>query len=266
MDAILGIDIGTSYSKAMALSHEGAVLTAVLERTGALGEDPGGRMRSTVLGTLGSGARIAYTVTTGRGRAATGFANRVVNEVICHAMGVRRKVPDAAVIADLGAVDIRLAFLAPEGVVEDFVFDGGFMIVVRRLLTLVARAMDRELDELGAAARAAEPFRLPEAPTPELEHEVVTRLERGTPPEHLAAALYGVIARRTAHLIAWRGPAPPSAKMVVTGGFSRNRGILDSLGDLLDLQVVPAPDAPFTAAFGAACIGQVEHGGPKGRC
>lgn len=53
-------------------------------------------------------------------RNAIAFADTTIADITCHATGVRRLVPDAATVIEIGGQDSKLVRIAPDGTVRDF--------------------------------------------------------------------------------------------------------------------------------------------------
>ncbi len=63
---------------------------------------------------------VAAIVATGYGRNAVSIADTTITEITSHAVGVRRLVPEAMTVIDIGGQDSKLMRLDGNGKVRDF--------------------------------------------------------------------------------------------------------------------------------------------------
>jgi len=194
---------------------------------------------------------VARIVATGYTRGAITFADTTVTEITCHAAGVRRGVPDAATIVEIGGQDSKLLRLSADGTVRDFAMNDRCAAGTGRFLEVVASRLGVGLDALGEMARAAD------APAPIssmcvvfAETEIIGLLAGGESPANIVAGVQASIASRVAAMLG-READPP---VLFTGGVALVPGMRDALASALDAGVAVAPDPQMTGALGAALV------------
>ncbi len=194
---------------------------------------------------------VRRVVATGYGRNIIGFADTTVTEITCHACGVRRRVPNAHTVIDIGGQDSKLIRLNERGLVRDFAMNDRCAAGTGRFLEVVAARLGIKLEELGdVASKSHEPAAISSMCVVFAETEIVGLLAAGTPPEDIVAGVQGSIARRVA---AMAGRAV-EAQVVFTGGVALVHGMDRALEAALNHPVTTAPDPQMTGALGAAIL------------
>ena len=83
-------------------------------------------------------SQLGAVVATGYGRKLIRAADATITEITCQAWGVRRQMPDARTIIDIGGQDSKLLRLHADGAVDDFVMNDRCAAGTGRFLELVA--------------------------------------------------------------------------------------------------------------------------------
>jgi len=96
---------------------------------------------------------VSRIVATGYGRNIVSFADTTITEITCHARGVRKLIPDAITIIDIGGQDSKLIQLSVEGTVQDFVTNDRCAAGTGSFLEVVASRLGVQLEALGDMAR-----------------------------------------------------------------------------------------------------------------
>ena len=194
---------------------------------------------------------LARIVATGYGRQIVSAADTTVTEITCHALGVRRHVPDAATIVEIGGQDAKLLRLNRDGTVRDFAMNDRCAAGTGRFLEMLAARLRVPLEALGDLARRAE------APAPVTsvcvvfaETEIIGLVASGMRPEAIVAGVEAAVASRVAAMLG-REALPP---VLFTGGVARVSGMADALASALGVPVTVSPEPQFTGALGAALL------------
>ena len=196
-------------------------------------------------------SRIGRTVATGYTRGAITLADTTVTEITCHAVGVRRGVPDAATVVEIGGQDSKLLRLNPDGGVRDFAMNDRCAAGTGRFLEVVAHRLGADLADLGDLARAAtSPAPISSMCVVFAETEIIGLLASGAKPEDIVAGVEASIASRVVAMIGRDAPAP----VILTGGVALVPGMADALAAALKTPVRLAPDPQLTGALGAALL------------
>ena len=238
----LGIDIGSSSSKAAILDPQGRLLAAeVVQRgTGTRGPE---EVLARVLARAGlDRADLRRTVVTGYGRMTFQGADEQRTEIACHAKGVWHLSPAVRTIVDVGGQDTKAIRLAPDGRVEDFVMN-------EKCAAGPGKFLEVDLSDL--ARRGTDPVRISDLCTVFAESEVISHLAAGTTRADVAAGAIASIAGRIAGMAARVQAVPP---VVMTGGGARSAALAEALGRALDQPVTGLGDPQIAGALGAAVI------------
>ena len=194
---------------------------------------------------------ISGTVATGYARNTVSVADRTITEITCHACGVRRVVPDAMTVIEIGGQDSKLLRLTSEGVVRDFAMNDRCAAGTGRFLEMVAERFDVSPAELGEMARQSrEPAAISSMCVVFAETEIIGLLAAGTSRENIVAGVQAAVSARISAM-AGRNITPP---VVFTGGVALIPGMGAALEKVLGHHVAIAPDPQMTGALGAAIL------------
>jgi predicted CoA-substrate-specific enzyme activase len=194
---------------------------------------------------------VSRVVATGYGRQIVPFAGSTVTEITCQAKGVRRLVPGAMTVIDVGGQDTKLIRLDPDGIVRDFAMNDRCAAGTGRFLEVVAEKLAVPLDELAAmAARSRMPSAINSTCVVFAESEIIGLLAAGASASDVAAGVQASLASRVAKMVG-RGIDAP---VVFTGGVALLPGMHLVLEAALGQAVTVAPDPQMTCALGAALL------------
>jgi len=194
---------------------------------------------------------VKRIIATGYTRNRIHLADTTVTEITCHAIGVRRQVPDAMTIIEIGGQDSKLLRLEPNGAVRDFAMNDRCAAGTGRFLEVVAARLDTPLHTLGKlAARSQRPASISSTCVVFAESEIIGLLSSGTPREDIVAGVQAAIAQRMAAM-AGRELGEP---IVFTGGVALVPGMPEAMENVLGRKVKVAPEPQMTGALGAAVL------------
>jgi predicted CoA-substrate-specific enzyme activase len=143
--------------------------------------------------------------------------------------------------------------LGDHGRVLDFEMNDKCAAGTGRFLEVMARALGVELDELAAAALAADSaVTVSSMCTVFAESEVVGLIHRGESRPRIARGLHEAIARRTLSTLRRVTAAPP---LLFAGGGACNPALVALIAAGLDGEVLTAPEPQTVGALGAALHG-----------
>lgn len=246
----LGVDIGSSSSKAVLLDKDGKVCGREVINLGT-----GSRSIDLVLETLLKKAAVSkgsilYTIVTGYGRMGYDKADAQITEIGCHAKGAAWLYPDTQSIIDIGGQDAKAIRIGAGGRVENFVMNEKCAAGTGRFFEVMARVLNCPLDELSElAAKADSGVSISSVCTVFAESEVISQLAGGAPIENVAWGAHQAVAKRVAGLC---GRLDMKPRVVMTGGVALNASMVRAMEEELGLSVT-VPDSPQTiGALGAA--------------
>ena len=248
-----GIDVGSRTLKVVLWdSAEQKILASAVTDQGVDQDSLASELLDRLLvGNAISRDAVRSIVATGYGRKLIRAADRTITEITCQCWGVRRQVPEARTIVDIGGQDSKLVRLRSDGSVADFVMNDRCAAGTGRFLEVVAMRLDTAIDALGRlSANSQQPAQISSMCVVFAETEIIGLLASGTAPEDIVAGVQASIAKRVAGM-AGRSVQQP---ILFTGGVALVPGMAGALESALGEPVSVAPQPQITAALGAAIL------------
>jgi len=244
----IGIDVGSTTWKAVAIDANQAIVASVLEPTHPLIEEQTRRC----LSLLRERAGVTTTVPIG----ATGYgrkrvkADRVVTEITCHAAGAFARMGRPGMLIDIGGQDSKVIRIGERGAVLDFSMNDKCAAGTGRFLEVILARLQVPLDEVGGlVAGAARSVAVSSTCTVFAESEVVSLVAQGEP---LAGIVKGLLAALASRVTALAGRPGKEAPIFLSGGVARNGAMVQALADSLGQRPQVVPDPQLVGALGAA--------------
>ncbi|MDD5938258.1 MAG: acyl-CoA dehydratase activase [Clostridiales bacterium] len=248
----LGIDIGSSSSKAVILEDGQRTVAEAAVQVGTGTSGPSRVLEEVFAGTGLTRADMAFTVATGYGRFSIEGADKQISEITCHAKGIHHLIPDARTIIDIGGQDAKAIQLDSRGNISKFVMNDKCAAGTGRFLDVMSRVLEIPLDKMGEAHfRATEVAPVSSTCTVFAESEVISQLSKGLPRENIVAGVHQSVASKACAL-AYRVGVEPA--VVMCGGVAQNPGVVDAMEKELGQSIIVAPHPQLTGALGAALL------------
>ncbi|MBN7774110.1 acyl-CoA dehydratase activase [Clostridium aminobutyricum] len=253
----LGIDIGSSSSKAAILNEHGELLSQKVVNLGTGTKGIEMVLTQVFEETHLQMQDIHYSVVTGYGRMTYAKADLQITEITCHAKGVFYLYPNARSIIDIGGQDAKAIKLSPDGKVENFQMNEKCAAGTGRFFEVMARVLNCKIDELAElAAQSEESVPISSVCTVFAESEVISQLASGATPQAVAKGAHQSVAKRVAGLCNRVGLAPD---VIMTGGVALNYSLVKSLEEEIGLPII-IPESPQTmGALGAAVFAREKY-------
>ena len=195
--------------------------------------------------------QLGMVVATGYGRKLISVADTAITEITCQAWGVRRSMPDARTIIDIGGQDSKFLRLHANGMVGDFVMNDRCAAGTGRFLELLATRLGVRLARLGElAGRSRNAAVISSMCVVFAETEIIGLLASGVLPEDIVAGVQASLATRGAAMTGSNVVAP----IVLTGGVAMVPGMEAALIAALGQPLSVAPQPQLTCALGAATL------------
>ena len=258
----LGVDIGSSSSKAVILNGEKHVVAAQVVNLGT-----GTKGVQQVLDLAFTEAAIKreeifFTVVTGYGRMNYKDADKQITEISCHAKGVRFLSPNVRTIIDIGGQDTKVIRLDTDGGIENFVMNDKCAAGTGRFLEVMARVLDCKIWELpDLALQGRNPVQISNMCTVFAESEVISHLSSNAKLEDVAAGAILSIATRVSGMAKRVGVVP---QVMMTGGGALNKALVMALSNELEQQIIITRKAQVMGALGAAVFAFDEYAKQNG--
>jgi bzd-type benzoyl-CoA reductase Q subunit len=258
-----GVDVGSVGSKA-AIMLDGEVYSWGVMRTGS--NSPDSAKKALDWAMEGTGLRLddlKYIVGTGYGRVNVPMANKAITEIACHAKGANYIWgPSVRTVLDVGGQDIKAIRCDETGRVTSFLMNDKCAAGTGRGMEVFADLLKIPIEKIGEVSLKVE-----EEPPPVsctcvafAKTEAMGLLRKGWSKEKVLAAYTHAMAIRMGNLIKRVGL---EKEFVITGGQSKNIGIVSRIEKALGVKCLPMPDwrknglDPMIAgAVGAALFGK----------
>jgi predicted CoA-substrate-specific enzyme activase len=248
---VAGCDVGSLSAEAVLL-EDGAILGSEIILVRPTAEQSARDVMDRLLGRLSlSYGDIGFAVATGYGRETIPFANTNLSEISCHAKGAHFLVPGIRTVIDVGGQDCKAIRVGTDGGVEDFVMNDKCAAGTGRSLELNSEALGVEVSELGPVSlEAKEVIVITSQCSIFTELEIMHLLMEGRSTADIAAGINQAMARRVKMLA---GRVGIKNDVGITGGVSKNVGVVKMLSEMLNVEFVGFPEDPqIMGALGAA--------------
>lgn len=247
----IGIDVGSTQTKAVLLDTSRAIVARTLIDTGANIKRAGQRAHEDIFARSGvSPSDVGFVVGTGYGRYKVEAGDAQVTEISCHARGAHMLFPGTRTVIDMGGQDTKAIKVGPEGEVLDFAMNDKCAAGTGRFLAGAADVLGLTLDEIGdIALQGKKPIRLTSVCTVFVESDILSHLAQKQKVEDILAGVHQAIAARTIGLSRRVGL---EEEVTFTGGVARNIGMVRALEGKLETTLNTNSDAQYIGAIGAA--------------
>lgn len=252
----MGIDIGSSSSKAVVL-QDGVQVAAAAVVSAGTGTSGPKRLLAQIQEQSGlSPADMTFILSTGYGRSLLAVADLQMSEISCHAKGVFFQNPAARTIIDIGGQDVKAISLDSQGNIHQFYMNDKCAAGTGRFLEVMSRVLEVRLGEMAEYHfRSKHPASVSSTCTVFAESEVISLLSQGRSKEDIIAGVHHSVAAKACAL-AQR--VDIESEVVLCGGVALNRGVADAIQTELGERLAIARSPQLTGALGAARLAYEE--------
>ena len=246
-----GIDSGSTSTDVVILDRDQNIVTGIILPTGAGAAIGAERALEEALKDAGLQREdIDAMVTTGYGRTAISDGDKSITEITCHARGAHFLNPEVRTVIDIGGQDSKVIRLDENGAVANFVMNDKCAAGTGRFLEMMARTMEMSLDDMGKAGLSyKEDITISSMCTVFAESEVVSLIAQNKATDDIVHGLNKAVASKTAALAKRVGG---EERYMMTGGVSKNQGLVKTLEEKLGTTLVISDKAQLCGALGAA--------------
>ncbi len=241
---VLGIDIGSTYTKAILLNEhilDQYILPTRFEPLKAIEE-----VEQYFEG------RYDFAVGTGYGRNLGRF-DKTVTEITCHSKGVRFLFPDANTAIDIGGQDSKVICIGPDGGVTDFLMNDKCAAGTGRFLESILRVLDEKLENVDSLTKGVQPCDINSMCAVFAETEVISLIASGvSKPEIIMGIIHSLCKRlvnQQLNRLVYKN------KIAFTGGLYRVQTFKNVLGHYAGTDILTSDLSQFAGALGAAIVG-----------
>jgi predicted CoA-substrate-specific enzyme activase len=248
----IGLDVGSTTTKAVMVDSQGNILTSHIVLTGASGAGAAKRCLRELSKESEADTKDVPTISTGYGRSLIDFAEKSVTEITCHSIGVHHLNPSIRLLIDVGGQDSKVIRVGENGRPTDFELNDKCSAGTGRFLEVMARVLEVSIDELGPfALQSNSPCAISSTCTVFAESEVVGRMGAGENSKDIAAGVHAAMASKISTLSKRVGVVKP---ICVTGGVALNPAFRHYLSKQLGAELWMPGNPQITGALGAALL------------
>jgi predicted CoA-substrate-specific enzyme activase len=256
---VVGVDVGSTYTKAVVLGDYGRVHGRAMVPTGFQLDVAATRARDAALAAAALSAdAVTYAVSTGCGRFQVPFRDVQATDLTAQARGARFLFPRTRTLLDIGGQTMKASRLDERGKVVSFRLNDKCAAGTGAFLEKTARYLGYSTPEIGAlAATARTPVPISGVCAVFAESEVINHVSCGAAPADIVMGAMGSLVDRSVQLLR---RVRLEAECTLVGGILRFAPLAALLRDRLAGAAggavnVPEDDLPqYTAALGAAVL------------
>ncbi len=246
-----GCDVGSLTAKAVILKDSSIFSTEII-RVKATAEQSAKAVMSKAVSAAGLNMKhIDHCCTTGYGRFDIPFSTMNKTEISCHGLGAFWTDNAIRSIIDIGGQDSKAVSVGGNGMVKNFAMNEKCAAGTGRSLEILSRTIGVELEQLGPLSlKSKKNVELSNKCSIFMELDVIQQLYKKTKLPDLANAINTAVAKRIVQLTK---SVDLNKEICITGGVSKNIGVVKRLEELLGITFKPLPEDPqLMGAIGAA--------------
>ena len=252
-----GIDVGSTYTKAVIIDEDHEIVAMAMNPTGFKLTEIAEITYQEAMGKAGIIAdEVRYMVATGFGRHQAIGSDIQVTDLTAAARGAARLFPGTRTILDVGGQTMKASRLSDHAKVESFRLNDKCAAGTGAFLEKTARYMGYATEEIGPlVVTSKDATEISGVCAVFAESEVINQLSLGTPP---ADIMHGAIVSLVGRSIQLMKRVRMEPEYTLIGGILRFERMVDVVRNELQAEVnVPPGDlVQYTAAFGAAILGR----------
>jgi predicted CoA-substrate-specific enzyme activase len=250
---VIGIDIGSAFSKGILMGDQKIIDTYVMPSGGnyTLAADT---VKEELLSKTGLSLNdVSYSVATGYGAHSVTFAHEVITDITCHSRGIFFQFPLVRTVVDVGDLFSKAFRIDEKGNSITFLLSGKCAGGSARVLQVIAKVLQVKVEEIGELSLTSQKrvdFNTGCAVF--AETEAVSRIAEGASKEDLLAGIHRALAAQINSLAERVGI---EREYALVGGGARDVGLVKAVEGMVGFEIVVPEEPHLTAAIGAAVIG-----------
>ena len=254
----LGLDVGSTTSKAALIDEEGNLLFSYYGNNEGSPLNSAAKMLRAVYSHLPSQAKIAYCAVTGYGEnmiKAAFSCDLGEVETVAHYTAAEYFLPGVELILDIGGQDMK-CLKVRDGIIDSVILNEACSSGCGSFIETFAKLMDMSVEEFAKEGIKAEaPFDLGSRCTVFMNSKVKQAQKEGVSIGDISAGLcYSVIKNALYKVIKIKDSSELGDKVIVQGGTFLNDAILRGFEMITRKEVVRPDIAGLMGAFGAALL------------
>lgn len=250
-----GIDVGSTYTKAIVLDAHGAIVGKGVNATGFRLAEAATQAYEQALAEANLTAHdVAYIASTGYGRFQVPFCDVQVTDLSAQARGAFHFFPNTKTVLDVGGQTMKASRLGERGKVRQFRLNDKCAAGTGAFLEKTARYMGYRIEEIGPLiSTSKDPVAISSVCAVFAESEVINHVSGGCTP---ADIMHGAIVSLVDRSVQLMKRVQMEPEFTLVGGILRFDTMVRVVRDRLKTNAnVPPGDLPqFTGALGAAIL------------
>lgn len=244
----IGIDIGSTASKVVVLGDESQRFVIP---TGWNSKETINKIKEILYkNNVDIESKDSKVVATGYGRISVDFADKIMTEITCHAVGGKEIAKCDCTIIDIGGQDTKV-IVVEDGLLSDFIMNDKCSAGTGKFIEIMSNRLAVTIEELFSMASQGEALSISSLCTVFAESEIISFMGKGAKKEDIAAGVIDSVASKVASLSSKK---QLSDKIILTGGLSNNVYFADLLSKKLQHKVEATADGRYAGALGAALL------------
>lgn len=252
-----GIDVGSTYTKAVILDEHHIILGQALEKTGFRLAEVSRQVYDAALERSGLRENeISYIVATGFGRHMVAFSDAQVTDLTASARGAALLFPHTRTILDVGGQTMKASRIDGSARVKSFRLNDKCAAGTGAFLEKTARYMGYSTEEIGPlVATSKQPVPISGVCAVFAESEVINQLSLGSSP---ADIMHGAIASLVDRSVQLMKRVQMEPEFTLIGGILRFETMARVVREHIRAEVNVPPEnlVQFIGALGAAILAQ----------
>lgn len=253
MKYVIGIDIGSAFSKAVVFGGE-IVSYHIMPSGGNYKSTAEAVVKEALKKAKVSSTDIGYTIATGYGASNVSSADEIVTDLSCQGRGVAYLFSKARTVIDIGGQFTRVFRVNGKGRVTAFLQSEKCAAGSGRFLQVIAKVLQIDLEDIGELSlKSKNRVDFNTGCAVFAESEAISRIAEGALKEDILAGLHRTLAAKIQSLVDRVGLEPDCA---VVGGGAKDIGLVKSIETSLGCKLLVPEEPQIVAALGAALLAE----------
>ena len=249
---VAGIDIGSSFSKAVILCKKRIIAYRVIPSEGDYARIADRVIGEALDGTDLSVDDISSVTATGYGAPKVSFSHQASNDIICEGRGISHLLPSVRTVVDIGGQFTRVFKMDAEGRVSNFLLSDKCAAGSGKFLQVIAKVLQIDLEDIGELSlNSKKRIDFNAGCAVFAESEAISRVAEGSAVEDILAGLHRALAGKIESMIMRLGI---EEQIGLVGGGARDIGLIRGIEERLGFAALVPDEPQIVAALGAALI------------
>jgi len=249
---VIGIDIGSAFSKGILMRDKKIVGTYVMPSGGNYAVAAKKVKEELLSKTELSPTDVSYSVATGYGAKNVSYANDVITDITCHSRGIFFQFPMVRTVVDVGDLFSKAFRIDEKGNSLTFLLSGKCAGGSARVLQVIAKVLHVKVEEIGALSlKSKKRVDFNTGCAVFAETEAVSRIAEGASKEDLLAGIHRALAAQINSLAERVGI---EREYALVGGGAQDVGLVKAVEETVGYEIIIPKEPHLTAALGAAVI------------